>query len=49
MEGGHSQTNATTVILDKPFLKIARTKNNVHDGKLTMEFGDRLVQFNTPN
>jgi len=35
--------------LDKPFLKIARTKIDVHTGKLTMEFGDYPVQFSIPD
>ncbi|RDX69870.1 hypothetical protein CR513_50961, partial [Mucuna pruriens] len=36
----------STLILGRPFLMIARTKIDVHDGTLSMEFGDTLVQFN---
>ncbi|RDX86625.1 hypothetical protein CR513_32020, partial [Mucuna pruriens] len=36
----------STLILERPFLMIARTKINVHAGTLSMEFDDTLVQFN---
>jgi len=46
MGGEDLNYGATTIILGKPFLKIARTKIDVHAGTPTMEFGDNLVQFN---
>jgi len=48
MEGGNSYTSAATIILGRPFLKTARTKIDVHADKLTMEFGDHLVQCSIP-
>ncbi|RDX79480.1 hypothetical protein CR513_40094, partial [Mucuna pruriens] len=36
----------STLILGRPFLMTARTKIDVHVGTLSMEFGDKLVQFN---
>ncbi|RDX87868.1 hypothetical protein CR513_30613, partial [Mucuna pruriens] len=36
----------SSLIMRRPFLMIARTKINVHDGTLSIEFGDTLVQFN---
>ncbi|RDY14388.1 hypothetical protein CR513_00556, partial [Mucuna pruriens] len=36
----------STLILGRPFLKIARTKIDVHARTLSMEFCDTLVQFN---
>ncbi|RDX94694.1 hypothetical protein CR513_22897, partial [Mucuna pruriens] len=36
----------STLILGRPFLMMARIKIDVHDGILSMEFGDTLVQFN---
>ncbi|RDX97540.1 hypothetical protein CR513_19679, partial [Mucuna pruriens] len=33
----------STLILDRPFLMIARTKIDVHAGTLSMEFGDNMV------
>jgi len=49
MEGGHSHTSSTTIILGRPFLNTARTNIDVLAGKLTMEFDDRLVQFSIPD
>ena len=34
------------IILGRPFLKIARTKIDVHVGTLSMEFDDIIVRFN---
>nr|URM60731.1 ZF-HD family protein [Gymnema sylvestre] len=34
------------LILGRPFLKTAKTVINVHNGTLTMEFGDDVVHFN---
>ncbi|RDY06276.1 hypothetical protein CR513_09760, partial [Mucuna pruriens] len=36
----------STLILGRPFLMTTRTKIDVHDGTLSMEFGDNLVQSN---
>ncbi|RDY10046.1 hypothetical protein CR513_05498, partial [Mucuna pruriens] len=36
----------STLILGRPFLMTARTKIDLHAEKLSMEFGDTLVQFN---
>ncbi|RDY06985.1 hypothetical protein CR513_08955, partial [Mucuna pruriens] len=36
----------STLILGKPFLKITRTKIDVHAGTLSMEFGDNRVKYN---
>ncbi|RDX65194.1 hypothetical protein CR513_56176, partial [Mucuna pruriens] len=36
----------STLILGRLFLMTARTKIDVHDETLSMEFGDTLVQFN---
>ena len=38
--------SSTTIILERPFMMIARTKIDVHVGSLTMEIGDENVQFN---
>ena len=38
--------NPTPILLGRPFLKIARTKINVHDGTLTMEFNGEIICFN---
>jgi len=46
MEGGHSHTSATTIILGRPFLKTTQINIDVHAGKLTMEFSD-LTDSNT--
>ncbi|RDX94725.1 hypothetical protein CR513_22861, partial [Mucuna pruriens] len=39
-------SKGSTLILDKPFLMMAKTKIDVHVGTLSMEFGDNMVQFN---
>ncbi|RDY05402.1 hypothetical protein CR513_10770, partial [Mucuna pruriens] len=36
----------STLILGRPFLMSAKTKIDVHAGKLSMQFGDHMVQFN---
>ena len=41
-----SPTNQSPLILGRPFLKIARTKIDVYEGTLSMEFGDNVVKFN---
>jgi len=45
MEEGFSHGSAP-IILGRPFLKIARTKIDVHAGTLSMEFDDIVVRFN---
>jgi len=49
MGGEDSNSGATTIILDRPFLKTTGTKIDVHASTLIMEFGDSLVQFNILN
>jgi len=34
------------ILLGRPFLKIARTKIDVHEGALTMEFDGEVIKFN---
>ena len=34
------------ILLGRPFLKTARTKINVHEGTLTMEFDGEVIKFN---
>jgi len=34
------------ILLDRPFLKTARTKIDVHEGTLTMEFNGEVIKFN---
>ena len=41
-----SPTNQSPLILGKPFLKIARTKIDVYEGILFIEFRDNVVRFN---
>ncbi|KAH9768606.1 hypothetical protein KPL71_011668 [Citrus sinensis] len=38
--------NPTLILLGRPFLKTARTKIDVHDGTLTMEFDGEVIRFN---
>ncbi|KAH9697834.1 hypothetical protein KPL71_023778 [Citrus sinensis] len=38
--------NPTPILLGRPFLKTARTKIDVHDGTLTMEFDGEVIRFN---
>ncbi|XP_062075604.1 uncharacterized protein LOC133779690 [Humulus lupulus] len=37
---------STPVLLGRPFLKTARTKIDVHEGTLTMEFDGEVIRFN---
>ncbi|XP_052203082.1 uncharacterized protein LOC127808554 [Diospyros lotus] len=39
-------SNLAPILLGRPFLKTARTKIDVHDGTLTMEFDREIVKFN---
>ena len=36
----------TPLLLGRPFMKIARTKIDVYNGTLTMEFDGEVVRFN---
>ncbi|KAH9717584.1 hypothetical protein KPL71_021883 [Citrus sinensis] len=38
--------NPIPILLGRPFLKTARTKIDVHDGTLTMEFDGEVIRFN---
>ncbi|KAH9802719.1 hypothetical protein KPL71_001504 [Citrus sinensis] len=38
--------NPTPILLGRPFLKTTRTKIDVHDGTLTMEFDGEVIRFN---
>ncbi|XP_062075055.1 uncharacterized protein LOC133779070 [Humulus lupulus] len=37
---------STLIFLGRPFMKTARTKIDVHDGTLTMEFDGEIIRFN---
>ncbi|XP_021759252.1 uncharacterized protein LOC110724165 isoform X1 [Chenopodium quinoa] len=39
-------SNATPILLGRPFLKTSRTKIDVHSGILTMEFDGEVIRFN---
>ena len=45
MENEYS-SHGSTLILGRPLLMTARTKIDVHEGTLSMEFGDNVVHFN---
>ena len=45
MEDSNSP-NPAPILLGRPFLKTAKTKIDVHDGTLTMEFDGEIVKFN---
>ena len=38
--------NLSPILLGRPFLKTIKTKINVHDGTLLMEFDNEIVKFN---
>ncbi|KAL0317552.1 UNVERIFIED_CONTAM: hypothetical protein Sangu_2169500 [Sesamum angustifolium] len=38
--------NSTSILLGRPFPKTARTKIDVHNGTLTMEFDGEVIRFN---
>ena len=44
MEDGPN--NSTQLLLGRPFMRTARTKIDVHDGTLTMEFDGEIIRFN---
>ena len=39
-------SNPTPILSGRPFLKTVRTKIDVHDGTLTMEFNGEIIRFN---
>ena len=41
-----SSSHGSTLILGRPFLMTAKTKIDVHDKTLSMEFGDDVMHFN---
>ncbi|KAI5406828.1 hypothetical protein KIW84_053191 [Lathyrus oleraceus] len=44
---GETKSESASIILDRPFIKIAKTKMDIDDGTMSMEFGDIIVKFNT--
>ena len=40
------ESNPIPILLGRPFLKTTRTKIDVHDGTLTMEFNGEIIRFN---
>ncbi|KAK4382232.1 Retrovirus-related Pol polyprotein from transposon.6 [Sesamum angolense] len=38
--------SSTSILLGRPFLKMARTKIDVHSGTLSMEFDGEIIKFN---
>ncbi|XP_019150121.1 PREDICTED: uncharacterized protein LOC109146925 [Ipomoea nil] len=44
-----NSTYSSLILLGRPFLKTSRTKIDVHDGTLTMEFDGELIKFNIYN
>ena len=40
-----SSSNPIPIMLGQLFLKIARTKINIHDGTLIIEFNGRVIHF----
>ena len=45
MEDDHSP-NSSPIILGRPFLKTARTKIDIYEGTLIMEFDEEIIKFN---
>ncbi|XP_010244116.1 PREDICTED: uncharacterized protein LOC104588022 [Nelumbo nucifera] len=41
-----SSSNSTPILLGRPFLKTSKTKIDVYNGTLTMEFDGKIVKFN---
>ncbi|KAK1369739.1 hypothetical protein POM88_035831 [Heracleum sosnowskyi] len=46
MEDGPPNIKSASILFGRPFLKTAKTRINMDDGSLTMEFGDEVVKFN---
>ncbi|XP_024979008.1 uncharacterized protein LOC112516221 [Cynara cardunculus var. scolymus] len=42
----HNTSKSPLILLGRPFLKTSKTKIDVHDGTLTMEFDDEVIKFN---
>ncbi|KAJ9543915.1 hypothetical protein OSB04_023622 [Centaurea solstitialis] len=42
----HNTSKSPLILLGRPFLKTSRTKTDVHEGTLTMEFYGEVVKFN---
>ena len=40
-----SSSNPSPILLGRPFLKTAKTKIDVHDGTLSMEFDNEIIKF----
>ncbi|XP_045822018.1 uncharacterized protein LOC123914902 [Trifolium pratense] len=43
---GETKTSRAPIILGRPFMKTAKTKIDVDDGTMSMEFGDIVAKFN---
>lgn len=43
---GDTKSSRAPIILGRPFMKIIKTKIDVGDGTMFMEFGDIIVKFN---
>ena len=44
---GETNSSRSPIILGRPFMKTAKTKIDVDDGTMSMEFGDITAKFNT--
>ncbi|KAJ9535590.1 hypothetical protein OSB04_un001274 [Centaurea solstitialis] len=42
----NNASKSNMMLLGRPFLKTSRTKIDVYDGTLSMEFGNKLIKFN---
>ncbi|KAJ9546867.1 hypothetical protein OSB04_019410 [Centaurea solstitialis] len=42
----NNTSKSNMMLLGRPFLKTSRTKIDVYDGTLSMEFGNKLIKFN---
>ncbi|CAJ2663828.1 unnamed protein product [Trifolium pratense] len=43
---GETNSSRAPIILGRPFMRTAKTKIDVYDGTMSMEFGDIVVKFN---
>ncbi|CAJ2668596.1 unnamed protein product [Trifolium pratense] len=43
---GETESSRSSIILGRPFMKTAKTKIDVDDGTMSMEFGDIVAKFN---
>jgi hypothetical protein len=43
---GETNSSRAPIILGRPFIRTAKTKVDVYDGTMSMEFGDIVVKFN---